>query len=254
MIKFFRHIRKSLINQNNMGKYFKYAIGEILLVVIGILIALQINNWNEARKTQAKEIEILNGFKNGLEFDISQLDSISFHYARARTSINIILEHLENDLSYSDSLAAHFFNSTLIYDSGGLTDGVFETLKSVGFDMISNKEILEQIILIYEEQNPWMQNWETRYFDELFYAHNNLFKSRFKEFWKGDYKDPNVIGTMEPLNYEQLKTDNEFLYYLRTQKNFIGWLINKPVENTGIECKKLLDLINEELKRLTIND
>ena len=65
MIKFFRHIRRSLINQNNMGKYFKYAIGEILLVVIGILIALQINNWNEGRKTHAKELEILVGFKNG---------------------------------------------------------------------------------------------------------------------------------------------------------------------------------------------
>ena len=50
MIKFFRHIRRSLIQENKMGKYFKYAIGEILLVVIGILIALQFNNWNEQRK------------------------------------------------------------------------------------------------------------------------------------------------------------------------------------------------------------
>jgi hypothetical protein len=47
MIKFFRHIRRSLLEQNKMGKYFKYAIGEILLVVIGILIALSINNWND---------------------------------------------------------------------------------------------------------------------------------------------------------------------------------------------------------------
>ena len=56
MIKFFRHIRRSLINQNRMGKYFKYAIGEIFLVVFGILIALQINNWNENRKAENNEI------------------------------------------------------------------------------------------------------------------------------------------------------------------------------------------------------
>ena len=58
MIKFFRHIRKSFLMEtgntskpaNQFGKYFKYAIGEIVLVVIGILIALQINNWNENKK------------------------------------------------------------------------------------------------------------------------------------------------------------------------------------------------------------
>ena len=52
MIKFFRHIRQSLIMENKTSKYFKYAIGEIILVVIGILIALQINTWNEQRKEQ----------------------------------------------------------------------------------------------------------------------------------------------------------------------------------------------------------
>jgi hypothetical protein len=50
MIQFFRKIRYSLMNQNQTGRYLKYAIGEIILVVIGILIALQINNWNETRK------------------------------------------------------------------------------------------------------------------------------------------------------------------------------------------------------------
>lgn len=56
MIKFFRHIRRSLINSNQMVTYFKYAIGEILLVVIGILIALGINNWNENRKKRKMKL------------------------------------------------------------------------------------------------------------------------------------------------------------------------------------------------------
>jgi hypothetical protein len=53
MIKLFRNIRKNLLNEGKTSKYFKYAIGEIVLVVIGILIALSINNWNEKRKSQA---------------------------------------------------------------------------------------------------------------------------------------------------------------------------------------------------------
>ena len=55
MIKFFRKIRQNLLMENKTGKYFKYAIGEIVLVVIGILIALSINNWNEMRKSNIEE-------------------------------------------------------------------------------------------------------------------------------------------------------------------------------------------------------
>jgi len=60
MIKFFRHIRYNLMEQNKTGKYFIYALGEIILVVIGILIALSINNWNANKKTAKEEIVILN--------------------------------------------------------------------------------------------------------------------------------------------------------------------------------------------------
>jgi hypothetical protein len=64
MIKFFRNIRKSLLQDGKTSKYFKYAIGEIILVVIGILIALQINNWNEQRKDNIKEMQIVKSLYN----------------------------------------------------------------------------------------------------------------------------------------------------------------------------------------------
>jgi len=73
MIKFFRHIRKSLLTENKFMKYLFYAIGEIILVVIGIMIALQINNWNENRKTRIAEVSKLNKLLEDLK-----LDSISF--------------------------------------------------------------------------------------------------------------------------------------------------------------------------------
>ena len=67
MIKFFRKIRQNLLMENKTGKYFKYAIGEIVLVVIGILIALQINNWNEQRKEKSLEKELINLLITDLE-------------------------------------------------------------------------------------------------------------------------------------------------------------------------------------------
>lgn len=71
MIKFFRKIRQKLLSENKFSKYLIYAIGEIVLVVIGILIALQINNLNEAKKTRTKEISYLANLKNDLELTCS---------------------------------------------------------------------------------------------------------------------------------------------------------------------------------------
>ena len=74
MIKFFRKIRYDLMEKNKTGKYFKYAIGEIVLVVIGILIALSINNWNEARKNKQTENNLLIGLKNEFKLNLEKID------------------------------------------------------------------------------------------------------------------------------------------------------------------------------------
>ena len=73
MIPFFRKIRKKMADDNRPLKYSRYAIGEIILVVIGILIALQINNWNEQRKAKVKEAALLLNLTQDL-----RSDSISF--------------------------------------------------------------------------------------------------------------------------------------------------------------------------------
>jgi hypothetical protein len=74
MIKLFRNIRQNLLMENKTEKYFKYAIGEIVLVVIGILIALQINNWNEQRKDRVKEQVILKQLQEDYQSNLIQLE------------------------------------------------------------------------------------------------------------------------------------------------------------------------------------
>ncbi|MBT8375687.1 MAG: hypothetical protein KJO22_02340, partial [Bacteroidia bacterium] len=77
MIKFFRKIRYNLMEQNKTGKYFKYAIGEIVLVVIGILIALQINNWNQKRLERIEEKLILTNLKEDFEEAITEFEFLN---------------------------------------------------------------------------------------------------------------------------------------------------------------------------------
>lgn len=74
MIKFFRKIRQDLLLKGKTGKYLKYAIGEIILVVIGILIALQINNWNESRKESKNEQKFLNELKSDFLYNREELN------------------------------------------------------------------------------------------------------------------------------------------------------------------------------------
>ena len=77
MIKFFRKIRQSSLMENKTGKYFKYAIGEIVLVVIGILIALQINNWNQNRIENKEVKTYLNNLIQDLNDDQEILDHMN---------------------------------------------------------------------------------------------------------------------------------------------------------------------------------
>lgn len=101
MIKFFRRIRQNLLLEGKTGRYFKYAIGEIILVVIGILIALQINNWNQSIKGKKSLDEYLVKIKTHTTEDIEQLKLLSQGRKQiadlCKKARNSILEKTEND-------------------------------------------------------------------------------------------------------------------------------------------------------------
>lgn len=81
MIKFFRKTRQNLLSRGKTGRYLKYAIGEILLVVLGILIALQINNWNEKRQNKLKVENLLQKIQRDIEYDLDEILAITEFYA-----------------------------------------------------------------------------------------------------------------------------------------------------------------------------
>lgn len=76
MIKFFRKIRQKLLQENRFSKYLLYAVGEIVLVVIGILIALQIDNWNETQKSKGLEQQLLKALLTEFESNLQLLDEV----------------------------------------------------------------------------------------------------------------------------------------------------------------------------------
>lgn len=96
MIKFFRKSRQNLLSEGKTVKYFKYTIGEIVLVVIGILIALSINNWNEKQKKQNLKNEYLISLKNDYRNDTIQLNKTIDYNKKRFKVLNQIADEAEN--------------------------------------------------------------------------------------------------------------------------------------------------------------
>ncbi|TVZ59211.1 hypothetical protein NA63_1738 [Flavobacteriaceae bacterium MAR_2010_105] len=134
MIKFFRKIRQKLLTENKFSKYLLYAIGEILLVVIGILLALQINNWNTSNQETKELHNHLKNIKNNLQADLIGIKEISiFRDSSSSYSINflrltqkekITIEDLYSTVSKYDVFVDNYFKPR---KSG------FETLKNSGY-------------------------------------------------------------------------------------------------------------------------
>lgn len=139
MIKFFRKIRQDLVMENNSKKYFKYAIGEIILVVIGILIALSINNWNEGRKNKIFEGEILTQIRANLMKDRITLNLIKSTSLKAISSSDKLLEH-NYKTDAPDSLK-YWLGDVILFNRFQPLTNAYEVLKSKGLDQVSNKQL-----------------------------------------------------------------------------------------------------------------
>ncbi len=151
MIKFFRKIRYDLMGKNKTGMYLKYAIGEIILVVIGILIALSINNWNESRKQSISEKEFITSVKNDLKQDkafIQLIAELIKPRIEAYKAINSDLPNLYyNDRNSLDSIFQNYFRSQRTFYP---ISGSYESAVSGNqITVFRNKELIQKIIKLY---------------------------------------------------------------------------------------------------------
>ncbi len=150
MIKFFRKIRQRLLSENKFRKYLLYAIGEIVLVVVGILIALQVNNWNEGQKARAIEVIILTDLKENIELNILVLNEMISLVEWYDRSGKLVHNALKNG-NYKANFTAEDWQSSLMSGSDlMLSQAGYESLKNRGFEIISNSNLRKAIIGHFE--------------------------------------------------------------------------------------------------------
>ena len=139
MFRIFRNVRRQLMRGNNTTRYLGYALGEIVLVVFGILIALWISNWNEQQKVREFEREMLAQVRSNLVMDRDNLSGIITNARRAIRSSNKILA-LEPNSTPPDSLK-YWLGEIAQFDRFQPLTNAYEVLKSKGLDQVSNKEL-----------------------------------------------------------------------------------------------------------------
>ena len=251
MLFIFRKIRKSFFLPGKVRTYLAYAAGEIVLIMAGILLALQVSEWNQARNTQKKEVEILKSIKAELNSNLEDMNTtvIPIH-VRAVESAGIIIEHFDKDLPYNDGLQTHFFNCSF----GSVfryTASAFETLKALGVDLISNEELRNDIIYMYDAEFTYLVRVQTIFEEFLIFRTNQIYPDRFDQALNfTSMIDGESTGIMAPLDYDALKNDTAFTYDIRTVRNQHQFYLDRLCYRIrGIMEDRIAD-IEQEIQRL----
>ena len=248
MIKFFRHIRQRMIKENRVSKYLLYAIGEIMLVVVGILIALQVSDWNEGRKYQKQEVKILNQLNDDLkanEIEINGLNDIQKTRLRMCDSI---LVYLNDRRAFDDSLKLYFekVNGDGLFNCSNTT---YKYIQSQGVNFLSNDTLRMKVTRMYERdfQNIFTREqitWQIMQ-ESLQPAYDRLFKTSLATNQADNHYLVNMPKDMQAL-YGDEAFKNVLVRLRGALANRVKW-----VSQTLIELKQLIEEIDNETKRLS---
>ena len=244
MLKFFRKIRQNLLSEGKTGKYLKYAIGEVLLVMIGIILALQVNNWNENRKIRIVEKSALSNLKKDFEFNLSSIEDLIETTSR---EIEVGLKILSNTGKKSDGINEIDLDSMLIpignyqiyfSQNGFLTD----LLNSGNIGIIENDSL--RVLL-----SSWGQTIEELYRKEQAALHHHtLLIDYIKE--KGSWLNVDNQYPSFGIAYPKsgFEIDNNSLLQQVEFENLVDEVINRKA---GLrEKQKKVQTLNGTILRL----
>ncbi|NND06773.1 MAG: hypothetical protein HKN87_10380 [Saprospiraceae bacterium] len=243
MIKFFRKIRQKLLSEYKLGKYLLYAIGEIILVVIGILIAVQINNQNIENKRKALEINILLEILNNLEDDLKQINDELYSDKVIMQADSIIIDQIRSRAPYNDDLGRHLRISEMFPHLDSKESG-YRLLESKGIDLISEDSLRIRITDFYNRDYPYFRKYEKERVDIV----QSIIKPYLtKHFYLEDYgKWPYTKRV--PMQYERFLNDAELISILQTSSN-LSLIMHQKGTFLKTQTKKLQRHIQAFLER-----
>lgn len=227
-----------------MRKYLIYALGEVLLVMVGILLALQVNNWNERRQDREREKEIITELSTSLSQNIGEMEKDVQRRLNWNTSSDIIISTMEYEKKYSDTLNIHFQNARIPGTNLSLSVAGYEGLKNAGFEILRNEELRNEVIQLFEVTHHNLVE-EMEYFESFQPDRQRLVDELFS--YEEEQFDPESPFTvpLEPHDFKALKDNMTYLAMVKSvkvQRNIIGVHLNRLLE----ESKRVLKMLDNE--------
>ncbi len=248
MIKFFRKIRQNLLSEGKTGKYFKYAIGEIFLVVIGILIALSINNLNQRQQNEELSKQYFEDFINEVSSDITSLNELINSNEIMNKNVSSIIKILATKKELSESEITLFYNQnkSLSFESYFLPEtSTFRQLESNGDGTIIKDKLLRDYL--YEYYTLSERNEKNNEISIQLYQHNLVTPNIIKNLLTGDNLQ-SIFGSSfnrSNLDLESLRQNSDYLLALIAKKKMCDNQ-NYQYEKIKLKAEELLKLLESK--------
>ena len=198
MVKFFRKIRRNLLKENKVSKYFLYAIGEIFLVVIGILIAFSLNNWNDSRKNKVKEKVILQKLKTEYISNLKQLNQkISMRKDASKSSFWLLKRFDLGDFNEKRDSIDYHIARTLFFPTYDPNTGITDELINTGNLYIINNDSIKTFLTNWSASVIDMKQDENTY--------ENFVSNIYTPFLIKNYQFRKIVSEMR--NNEKLNNN-----------------------------------------------
>ncbi len=260
MLKIFRNIRRKLLSENRSSKYTLYAVGEIFLVVVGILIALQINNWNESKQEDAITQKYYEGFISDLEKDKTLLDTLINVRKKQSASAKVLLGMIESKEYDLDEFYNHYYFLFPFYRFIPNSNTMEEVLNSSHLRFIKDENIKNRILNLRSAYKSIQLNEEHVYEDRAVYLYSDLtlnhieFNGLFIADSGFDVIKKREVSFSKSKDAEVYRKDAEYFINNRHFKSFLNLLefnlqfVIPQIEGTRKECSSIISLIEDKLK------
>jgi len=218
---------------------WKYAIGEILLIVAGVTIALAANSWYQDRLERREELQVLEQLKQALDVDLEHLETRYAIEKQIHQNVIALAEHMDNGEPYDSSIAP-YFRSVRRWVGVRSNSAPYEALKSTGFDLISSESLRLKLIFYYENQFPRVLGA---------YLNDRSFTiERIEPYYLENFRQTEP-GIFVPDDYRRLRDDKYFWNICMTKISRLQNRILPSYEDSLAIIRELLGGIENEFGR-----